>query len=112
MGIHAYNIMSFGLKNSPIILSHIVIVAFHEYINKFLEFYMDDWTVYTLLKNYPSLLHIMFDRCKELQISLNLKKCIFVLPFGTQLGHIIYKGVCVDTTKFAVILNMPPPTFI
>ena len=52
----------------------------------------------------------MFDRCRQLQISLNLKKCIFVIPFGTLLGHVVCKqGVCVDPTKVVVIVHMRAP---
>ena len=44
-----------------------------------------------------------------MQISLNLKKCIFTVPFGTLLGHIVSKyGVCVDPSKVATIVNMKP----
>jgi hypothetical protein len=53
----------------------------------------------------------MFDHCRQLQISLNLKKCIFCVPFGNFLGHIVCReGVLVDPAKVVVILNMPPPT--
>jgi hypothetical protein len=46
-------------------------------------------------------------------ISLNLRKCIFCVPFGNLLGHIVCReGVLVDPTKVAVILNMPPPTTV
>ena len=87
--------------------SQIVIAAFREYIHKFLEVYMDDWTVYSLLKDHATLLRIMFDRCRQLQISLNLKKCIFAVPFGTPLGHVVCKqGVYVDPTKVAMIIHM------
>jgi len=52
----------------------------------------------------------MFEKCRQLQISLNLKKCIFVVPFETLLGHIVCKdGVCVDPVKVAEIVNMEPP---
>ena len=44
-GSFAYNVMPFGLKNAPVVFSCIVIVAFREYIHKFLEVYMDEWTV-------------------------------------------------------------------
>jgi hypothetical protein len=72
---------------------------------------MDDWTIYILLKEHVGILRLMFDRCHELQISLNLRKCIFCVPHGNLLGHIVCReGVLVDPAKFVVILNMPPPT--
>lgn len=53
----------------------------------------------------------MFKRCRQCQIALNLKKCIFCSPFGILLGHIVCKqGLIVDPTKISVIVNLPPPT--
>jgi len=74
---------------------------------------MDDWIVYSFLKHHPRLIRVMFDRYRQLQISLNLKKCNFVVPFGTLLGNIICKeGVCVDISKVTVIMNLTPPTYV
>jgi hypothetical protein len=110
-GSFTYNVIPFGLKNAPTIASRIVIAVFREFIHKFVEVYMDDWTMYNLLKDHVRLLRLMFDRCREMKISLNLMKCIFCVPHGNLLGHIVCKeGVFVDPTKVAVILNMPPPT--
>jgi hypothetical protein len=72
---------------------------------------MDDWIVYNLLKEHVALLRLMFDRCMELKISLNLRKCIFCVPHENLLGHIVCReGVLVDPAKVVVIVNMPPPT--
>jgi hypothetical protein len=108
-GSFAYNVMPFGLKNAPAVFSRIVIASFREFIHKFIEVYMDDWMVYSLLKEHVALLRLMFDRCRELQISLNLRKCIFCVPHGNLLGHIVCReGVLVDPAKVVVIVNMPP----
>jgi hypothetical protein len=109
-GSFAYNVMPFGLKNAPVGFSRVVIAAFREFIHKFIEVYMDDWTVYSMLKEHVALLRLMFDRCRELQILLNLRKCIFCVPHGNLLGHIVCReGVLVDPAKLVVIVNMPPP---
>lgn len=109
-GSFAYHMMPFGLKNAPTVFSRIVIAAFWEYIHKFLEVYMDDWTIYSFLKKHATLLLIMFDRCRQLYISLNWKKFIFVVPFSTLLGHVVCKqGVCVDPAKVAMIIHMESP---
>jgi hypothetical protein len=103
--------MPFGLKNTPAVFSRIVIETFREFIHKFIEVYMDDWTIYSLLKEHVALLRLMFDKCRELQISLNLGKCIFCVPHGNLLGHIVYQeGVLVDPAKVVVIFNMSPHT--
>jgi hypothetical protein len=55
-------------------------------------------------------LRLMLERCKQFQISLNIKKCIFGTPFGILLGHIVCKqGLLVDHVKIVVIVNLPPP---
>ena len=55
----------------------------------------------------------MLDKCRQHQISLNLKKCIFCAPFGILLGHIVCKqGLMMDPAKIAIIVNLPPPTSI
>jgi hypothetical protein len=103
--------MPFGLKNAPAFFSRIVIEYFREFIHKFIEVYMDDWTIYSLLKEHVALLRLMFDRCRELQISSNLRKCIFSVPHGNFLGHIVFQeGVLADPAKVVVVVNMPPPT--
>jgi hypothetical protein len=112
-GSYQYTVMSFGLKNAPTIFSRVVIAAFKEFIHQFLEVYLDDWTVYSLLKDHVEVLRLMLERCRQCQISLNIKKCIFRTPFGILLGHIVCKqGLLVDPAKIAVIVNLPPPKIV
>ena len=52
-------------------------------------------------------LHLMLDTCRRYQIVLNLKKCLFCVPFGILLGHVVCKqGLMVDPSKIAVIVNL------
>jgi hypothetical protein len=90
-GSYQYIVMTFGLKNSPTIFSKVVVATFKEFIHKLLEEYLDDWTLFNLLKDHIEVLKLMLDRCKQCQISLNLKKCIFCAPFGILLGHVVFK---------------------
>ena len=53
----------------------------------------------------------MLDACRKHQISLNVKKCVFCVPFGILLGHIVCRqGLMVDPAKIAVIINLAAPT--
>jgi hypothetical protein len=62
------------------------------------------------LKYHVEVLRLMLEICRQCQISLNIKKCIFGTPFGILLGHIVRKqGLLVDTAKIAVIVNLLPP---
>jgi hypothetical protein len=112
-GSYQYTVMPFGLKNAPTIFSRVVVEAFKEFLHKLLEAYFDDWTVFSLLQNHIECLRLMLDKCKQCQISLNLKKCIFFSPFGVLLGHIVCKqGLLVDPYKIAIIVDIPPPTSV
>jgi hypothetical protein len=87
--------------------------VFKEFIHKFLEVYLDDWTVFILLRDHVELLRLMLDKCRQHHISLNLKKCIFCAPFRILLGHVVCKqGLIVDPMKIVVILELQPPTSV
>jgi hypothetical protein len=81
--------MPFGPKNALEIFSRLVIVVFKEFIHQFLEVYLEDWIVYSLLKDHVEVLHLMLERCRQCQISLNIKKFIFKTLFGILLGNIV-----------------------
>jgi hypothetical protein len=106
-------VMPFGLNNFPVVFSRIVVPSFKEFIHKFLEVYLDDWTMFNLLKEHMPALRLMLDRCHQLQISLNFKKHIFCTPFSTLLGHIVCKdGLVVDQAKITSILDMVAHTSV
>lgn len=88
-GCFQYIVMPFGLKNAPRIFSRVVIVAFKEFIHKFLEVYFYDWTMCGLVKNHVASLGLMLDTCWRYQIMLNMNKCVFCVPFKILLGHVV-----------------------
>ncbi|KAL2634749.1 hypothetical protein R1flu_006228 [Riccia fluitans] len=45
-GAFAYRVMPFGLKNAPSTFQRVVTTAFEEYLNEFMQTYLDDFTVY------------------------------------------------------------------
>jgi hypothetical protein len=53
--------MSFGLKNSHVVFSRIMVATFKELIHKFLEVYLDDWTMFSLLQDHIEFLSLMLD---------------------------------------------------
>jgi len=102
--------MPFGIKNAPTIFSWVVIAAFRDFIHKFLEVYFDDWTVFGLVKCHVASLCLMLDTCRRYKIVLNLKKCLFCVPFGILLGHVVCKqGLMVEHVKIMVIINLEAP---
>ena len=112
-GSFQYIVMPFGLKDAPSIFSMVVVEIFKEFIHKFREVYFDDWTVFGLMDKHVGALRLMLAKCREHQISLNLKKCIFCVPFGILLGHVVCRqGLMVDPTKIVIIVNLPPPNSV
>eukprot|EP00253_Pinus_taeda_P017844 PITA_17844 len=86
------------------------IAKFKEFIHKFLEVYLDDWTVFGLVRKHIASLWLMLDTCHRHQITLNLKKCTFLVPFRNLLGNGVCKqGLMVDPVKIVVILNLQAP---
>ena len=62
------------------------------------------------MNKHVGALRLMLVKCWEQQISLNLKKCIFYVPFSILLGHVVCEqGLMVDPAKIAIIVNLPPP---
>ena len=90
--------------------SRIVVKTFQEYIYKTMAVYFDDWTIYSTLKYHCTWLRLMLERCRQIQLSLNIKKCIFMTPIGILLGHIVCKeGIKVNFAKIKIILDLKPP---
>ena len=73
--------------------------------------YFDDWTIYNMLKDHLKWLILMLERCIQIQLSLNIKKCIFATPIGILLGHVVcIEGIKVDLAKIKVIIDFKHPS--
>lgn len=59
-------VMPFGLKNASAIFSIIVVATFNKIIHKFLEVYLDDGTIFSLLQRHIKVLQLMLDICRQL----------------------------------------------
>ena len=72
--------------------------------------YFDYWTIYSMFKDHCKWIRLMLERCQQIQLSLNIRKCIFVTPIGILLGHIVCKeGIKVEFAKIKIILDLKPP---
>ena len=83
--------MPFGLKNVTVTFLHVFITVFKEFTHKFLEVYFNDWIVFGLVKRHVESLCLMMDTYQRYQVALNLKKFLFCVPFGTLLGHVVFR---------------------
>ena len=101
------------MKNSPTIFSRFVVATLKDFVYKFLDIYLFDWRVSTLLNKHIEVIHLILDRYRQPQVSLNFNKCIFFSQFGIILGHVVYKqGLLVDHAKNAIRVDLPQPTSV
>ncbi|MCO5551829.1 hypothetical protein L7F22_005332 [Adiantum nelumboides] len=110
-GIFAYRVMPFGLTNAPTTFQRLMSHAFKEYLRQFLEIYMDDLYVHSLIRmDHIEHLTKIFEKCRLYQIFLNPEKCVFMVRQGKILGHIVSKnGISTDMEKILVIVELPRP---
>nr|XP_027118748.1 uncharacterized protein LOC113735992 [Coffea arabica] len=113
-GTFAYRRMPFGLCNAPATFQRCMVSIFSEYVEKIIEVFMDDFSVYgdsfdTCLDN----LKLILIRCIETNLVLNWKKCHFMVEHGIVLGHIVSsKGIEVDKAKIDIISALPYPASV
>jgi len=59
---YAYNVMHFRLCNAPTTLQKVVIKTFKPYLNKFMQVFLDDFSVYGDKKDHLEQLQKMLKR--------------------------------------------------
>ncbi|XP_071905800.1 uncharacterized protein [Coffea arabica] len=111
-GTFAFRRMPFGLCNAPATFQRCMMAIFSDYIEKIMEIFMDDFSVYG--SSFDQCLHnleLILQRCEETNLVLNWEKCHFMVKEGIVLGHkISSKGIEVDQAKIEVIEKLPPPS--
>nr|GEY18352.1 DNA-directed DNA polymerase [Tanacetum cinerariifolium] len=110
----AYSRMPFGLCNAPGTFQRCMMVIFHDMIEKTMEVFMDDFSVFeNSFQSCLSYLEKMLKRCKDTNLCLNGDKSHLMVKEGIVLGHKISKeGIDVDKAKVDVITKLCPPTTI
>ncbi|GJS89506.1 reverse transcriptase domain-containing protein [Tanacetum coccineum] len=90
--------MPFGLCNAPGTFQRCMMVIFHDMIEKTMEVFMDDFSVFgDSFDSCLSNLERMLKRCEDTNLVLNWEKCHFMCKEGIVLGHKISKsGIEVD----------------
>ncbi|CAH9140245.1 unnamed protein product [Cuscuta epithymum] len=105
---------TFGLCNAPATFMRCMLAIFGDFIGKFMEVFMDDFSVYgdTFDECLENLKKVLV-RCREVNLVLNWEKCHFMVSEGVVLGHkISSRGIEVDPAKVDVISKLPPPTSV
>ncbi|XP_027150385.1 uncharacterized protein LOC113750628 [Coffea eugenioides] len=113
-GTFTYRQMPFRLCNAPATFQICMVSIFSEYVEKIIEIFMDDFSVYgdsfdTCLDN----LILILLRCIETNLVFNWKKCHFMVEHEIVLGHIVSsRGIEVDRAKIDIISALPYPASV
>jgi len=97
--------MPFGLKNVGATFERVMDHAFNGFIGNFMKNYQDDLKMHSKkMGDHIHHLRKVFERCRLYSVSLNPKKCVFVVTQGNLLGHIICKEkIYIDTERVEAI---------
>jgi hypothetical protein len=104
--------MLFGLKNDGATFQRAMDHVFNGLIGNFIVDYQDDLKVHSnKMDDHIHHLRKVFERCILYKVSLNPKKCLFIVNQGNLLVHIVCKeGIYIDLEIFKAINELNPPT--
>jgi hypothetical protein len=98
----------FGLCNAPPTFQKVVIKTFKIYLNKFMQVFFDDFSVYGDKKDHLEQLQKCLEECKLNGISFNPEKCALCVNLTILIGHIVcHDNLLVDLRKITTITVMP-----
>lgn len=108
LGLHEYNRMPQGLRNSPASFMRMMIGIFGDMNFTKLLCYLDDLLVFASSEDEAlSRLHTVFQRLRENNLKPAPKKCHLLRKQVGFLGHVVNgEGVAVDPAKVEVITKM------
>lgn len=111
-GIYAYNQMPFGLYNTPTPFQRIILHIFDKMsVGNSRPFSTIGLSL--VHRTHLVALRECMERCKREWMTLNPKKCRFIVLQGMLLGHIVCKArFKTDSNKVRVIVEMEEPTNI
>ncbi|MGL4357092.1 MAG: reverse transcriptase/ribonuclease H family protein, partial [Cetobacterium sp.] len=113
-GHYEYQVMPYGLSNSPSVFQNYMNEIFREYLNKFVIVYIDDILIYSHhQEEHITHVKLVLQKLREHQLYLKLEKCEFHTPSVQFLGYIIDPdGVKMDQGKVEAITHWTQPKTI
>ena len=64
---------------------------FVEIIPKFMQVFLDDFAVFSMMDKHLGCLSECLQRCRDTHLKLNPAKCAFAVYDGRLLGHLVSK---------------------
>jgi putative transposase len=89
-GLHEWNIMPLGLKNTISTFSRTMADIFKEWTNQFMKVFVDDVDIHNgTWSEHLCHIRLVLQKLTKVNIKLNLGKCCFGSKSITFLGHIV-----------------------
>ncbi|GJY58808.1 putative reverse transcriptase domain-containing protein [Tanacetum coccineum] len=111
-GHFEFQVMSFGLTNTPAVFMDLMNRVYKPYLNKFVIVFIDDILVYSKdEEEHGKHLKTILELLKKKRLYAKFSKCDFWLDSVQFLGHVIDRsGVHVDPAKIKAIKSWAVPT--
>ena len=109
--VYCYTCMSFGLHNADATFQRLMDIALGQQLGRNAEAYVDDIVVKsreerTLIQD----LEETFASLRNMDLRLNLEKCVFGVPSDKLLGFLVsHRGIEANPEKVKAIEDMSPP---
>ena len=112
-GLFQFNVMPFGLSNAPAIFQVLMSIVLAE-LDKFAIAYLDDILIYSAtLEEHIVHIQQVFDRLRQHDLKLKLKKCHFLQSETNYLGFVVNEnGIKPDPKKVEAIQSIAVPTSV
>jgi hypothetical protein len=111
-GLHCYEVMPFGLKNTGVTYQRLMNHMFRSQIGRNVEVYVDDMLVKSKIAScHERDLEEAFQTLRHYSMKLNPAKCAFGVSVGKFLGFIVsQRGIEANLEKIQAIMDMRPPS--
>ena len=112
LGTYEWVVMPFGLKNVGATYQRAMNSIFHDFIETFMQIYIDDIVVKSLSgKDHLSNLRHSFERMRKHGLKMNPLKCAFCVQAGDFLGFVVHKkGIEINQNKTKAIIEAKAPS--
>ncbi|GKA39411.1 putative reverse transcriptase domain-containing protein [Tanacetum coccineum] len=111
-GHYEFQVMSFGLTNTPAVFMDLMNRMCKPYLDKFVIVFIDDILIYSRNKDkHANHLRIILELLKKEKLYAKFSKCDFWIRIMQFLGHLIdNQGLHVDPAKIEAVKNWTSPT--